>query len=46
MSEEEAFAWTTQLSADLFHSDEAREGMAAFLEKRPAPWVRKVLRDK
>lgn len=46
MSEEEAFAWTTQLSADLFHSDEAREGMTAFLEKRPAPWVRKVLRDK
>ncbi len=45
MSEEEAFAWTAQLSAELFQSDEAREGMAAFLEKRPASWVEKLSRD-
>lgn len=45
MSEEEAFAWTAQLSASLFRSDEAREGMNAFLEKRPASWVRKVTHE-
>jgi methylglutaconyl-CoA hydratase len=39
MSEEEAFAWTAELSATLFKSDEAREGMRAFLEKRPASWA-------
>lgn len=38
----EAFAWTTKQSADLFHSDEAREGMTAFFDKRPASWVRRV----
>ena len=27
------------LSARLFSSDEARAGMLAFLEKRPAPWI-------
>jgi methylglutaconyl-CoA hydratase len=35
----EAYAWTTDLSQRLFASDEAREGMSAFLEKRPAAWV-------
>lgn len=45
MSQEEAFAWTAQLSAGLFQSDEAREGMTAFLEKRPASWVEKISRD-
>ena len=35
----EAFAWTAQLSADLFRSDEAREGMRAFLEKRSPDWA-------
>lgn len=39
MPVEEAFAWTTQLSATLFASEAAREGMTAFLEKRPASWV-------
>jgi methylglutaconyl-CoA hydratase len=42
---EEAFAWTTRLSAELFTSDEAHEGMSAFLEKRPASWVRRVSND-
>jgi methylglutaconyl-CoA hydratase len=37
---DEAFEWTAELSASLFATDEAREGMAAFLEKRPASWVR------
>jgi methylglutaconyl-CoA hydratase len=37
---DEAFRWTGELSARLFATDEAREGMTAFLEKRPAAWVR------
>jgi methylglutaconyl-CoA hydratase len=39
---DEAFAWTTGVSLGLFSSDEAKEGMTAFLEKRPAAWVRHV----
>jgi len=39
MSEVDAFAWTAEVSAGLFRSDEAREGISAFLEKRPASWV-------
>jgi methylglutaconyl-CoA hydratase len=39
MTEDEAFTWTAELSGRLFASDEAREGMTAFLEKRPARWV-------
>ena len=35
----EAFRWAGELSARLFTGDEAREGMAAYLEKRPAAWV-------
>jgi methylglutaconyl-CoA hydratase len=37
---DEAFAMTAELSASLFTGDDAREGMSAFLEKRPAAWVR------
>ncbi|MGD0083136.1 MAG: enoyl-CoA hydratase-related protein [Acidimicrobiales bacterium] len=40
LPEDDAFRWTAELSARLFASDEAREGMTAFLEKRPASWVR------
>jgi len=39
MSIDDAFAWTAQLSGDLFRQDEAREGMAAFREKRPPSWA-------
>ena len=42
MAVDEAFAWTRELSATLFASDPAREGMAAFREKRPASWVRRL----
>lgn len=35
----EAFEWTTALSNDLFAGDEAKEGMQAFLSKRPASWA-------
>ena len=40
MGTDDAFAWTTRLSTQLFSSSEAREGMTAFLEKRPASWVK------
>jgi methylglutaconyl-CoA hydratase len=39
MAVDDAFAWTQQLSADLFRSDEARAGMGAYLEKRRPPWA-------
>jgi len=39
LSVDEAFAWTAQVSGERFASDEAREGMSAFFEKRPARWV-------
>lgn len=42
LSVDDAFAMTSRLSAELFASDAAREGMTAFLDKRPASWVRRV----
>ena len=39
MQVDEAFAWTGRLSAELFASDEAKEGMSAYLNKRTATWV-------
>ena len=39
MTTDDAFAWTAPLSAELFKGDDAKEGMAAFLEKRPAAWI-------
>lgn len=39
MPRDAAFNWTSQLSAELFGGDEAREGMSAFVEKRPPSWV-------
>ncbi len=36
---DEAFAWTAELSAELFASDEAAAGIAAWREKRDAPWI-------
>jgi methylglutaconyl-CoA hydratase len=39
LSVEDAFAWTAELSSELFSTDEAREGMRAFLEKRPPNWT-------
>ncbi len=42
MAIDDAFAWTTSLSGQLFARDEAREGMTAFLEKRPASWVQRL----
>lgn len=38
MALDAALPWTVDLSASLFASDEGREGMAAFLEKRPPAW--------
>jgi len=35
MDVDDAFTWTSELSARLFTSDDAQEGMASFLEKRP-----------
>ncbi len=42
LSPENGYTWASQLSSTLFASDEAREGMSAFLEKRPASWVERV----
>ena len=39
MTREDAFAWTAEVSAGLFTSAEAREGMTAFLEKRKPEWA-------
>ena len=39
LSLDEAFAWTAAVSAALFRGEDAKEGMAAFLEKRPARWI-------
>lgn len=39
MDEGDAFAWTAELSAALFAGDEAREGIAAYLQKRPPDWA-------
>lgn len=39
LDRDEAFAWTASMSAQLFTSLEAREGMTAFLGKQPAPWA-------
>jgi methylglutaconyl-CoA hydratase len=38
-NEADAIEWTTALSNQLFAGEEAREGMKAFLEKRPAAWA-------
>jgi methylglutaconyl-CoA hydratase len=42
MGRSEAFAWTKEQSAQLFESEAGREGMSAFLEKRPANWVTSI----
>ncbi len=39
MTEAEAFAYTEKKIAELFGSEEAAEGMAAFAQKRPPRWV-------
>lgn len=39
MSRDEGFRWTSELSASVFSSAEAQEGIAAFLEKRTPTWV-------
>jgi methylglutaconyl-CoA hydratase len=40
MRQEDAFPWTATLSAELFAGEEAREGMAAFLGRRPPAWAK------
>lgn len=41
MATAEAYAWTSKLSAELFTTEEAREGMTAFLEKRAPSFARR-----
>lgn len=40
MDPEEAITYASARSAELFGSDDAAEGMAAYLEKRPPYWVK------
>jgi methylglutaconyl-CoA hydratase len=40
MPQQEAFRWTAGLSAELFAGDEAKEGMSAFLTRRPPAWAK------
>ena len=40
MERDAAFAWTGELSAELFRSDEAAAGIAAFRERTDPPWIR------
>jgi methylglutaconyl-CoA hydratase len=37
-AQDEAFAWTADLSRQLFKSDEAAAGMKAFLSRKKPPW--------
>ena len=39
LSQEEVFTWAAEFSAELFASDEAAEGMEAFLQRRDANWI-------
>ena len=39
MDPDEAFPWAAARSAELFAGDEAAEGMAAFLARRPPAWA-------
>ena len=39
MQLDEAFNWTSELSSNLFRSEEAKEGMKAYLDKRPPSWM-------
>ncbi len=39
MAQKEAFAWTARLSGELFRSEEAAEGIKAFLTKRAPRWA-------
>ena len=39
MATEDAFRYASEVSARLFTSEAAREGMSAFLEKRPPRWA-------
>jgi methylglutaconyl-CoA hydratase len=41
LTTDEAFAWTSEMSASLFTTEEAREGMTAFLEKRTPSFSRR-----
>jgi methylglutaconyl-CoA hydratase len=39
MDRDGAFEWTRALSAELFASEEATAGIAAFRQRQPAPWA-------
>ena len=39
MEQKEAFAYTADLSARLFKSEEAAAGMKAFLKREKPPWA-------
>lgn len=39
LARDEAFAWTGELSASLFRSEEAQAGIAAFRDRSDPPWL-------
>ena len=41
MATEDAFEWTSKISAQLFASEDGQEGMRAFTEKRAPSWVQR-----
>ncbi len=45
LDRDDAFAHMAELSQALFRGDEATAGIAAFRERRPAPWVPEERRD-
>jgi len=42
MGVDEAFTWTAKVSAACFGSQEAKDGITAFAQKKDAPWVPKA----
>ena len=40
MSRQEAFEWTQEMSQQLFQSEEAMQGIQAFIQRQKPPWAK------